>query len=255
MQSVFCTYIVILGTTNSIVVCISPLTSIMLDQADKFASRGMTVGYIGEGQQDLSVSQSVLKGKLQLVLLSPENIVNDTPYRAMLLNETYQKNLVALAVDEVHCVQTWYVNCIIILLMCDVRGSKFRTSFARLCELRSLLPSNVNIIAVTATATKETLNIVKVQLTMPNPVVIGISPHKDNICYLVQPYWTIYKLCDHVMGHIDLSFPDVPKMIIYCPTLDIGSQLNRLLKFKLRKKYATALNLVDMFNKACSIKK
>lgn len=76
-------------------------------QADKFTAMGLRVGYIGEGQHDSSVSEGVLKGRYQLVFISPENIVNDTPYRNMLLTETYQRKLVALAIDEAHCVQTW----------------------------------------------------------------------------------------------------------------------------------------------------
>ena len=79
----------------------------MLDQADKFKSRGLSVGYIGEGQHDPSISQHVLNGECQLVLISPENIINDTPYRNMLLSDVYQKKTVCLAVDEAHCVQTW----------------------------------------------------------------------------------------------------------------------------------------------------
>ena len=61
------------------------------------------------------------------------------------------------------------------------------------------------------------------------------------------------------MTQIVSTYPDdVPKMIIYCPTLDSGSQLNKLLHFQLRRQYANAQHvhgLVDMFNKACSISK
>ena len=96
-----------LGTSDSILVCISPLTSIMLDQTEKFSAKGLSVGYVGEGQLDPSVAEKVLKGKYQLVLLSPENIVNDTPFRHMLLSAPYQKRIVGLAIDEAHCVQSW----------------------------------------------------------------------------------------------------------------------------------------------------
>ena len=49
---------------------------------------------------------------------------------------------------------------------------------------------------------------------------------------------------------------DVPKAVIFCPILDGGSQLNKLLNVRLRKKYGeTQLGLVDMYNKACSIRK
>ena len=85
----------------------SPLTAIILDQADKFASKGLSVGYVGEGQTDPTISEKVLKGSYQLVLLSPENIIHDTPYRNMLLTAPYQKQIIGLAVDEAHCIQSW----------------------------------------------------------------------------------------------------------------------------------------------------
>ena len=68
---------------------------------------GLSVGYVGEGQLDPSISDSVLEGKYQLVLISPEKIVNNTAYRNMLLSKPYQNNIIGLAVDEAHCVQTW----------------------------------------------------------------------------------------------------------------------------------------------------
>ena len=82
----------------------------MLDQAEKFKSKGLRVGYVGEGQHDPTVSDQVMKGQCQLVLISPEAIINDTPYRDMLLKEVYQKRIVGIAVDEAHCVQTWYAR-------------------------------------------------------------------------------------------------------------------------------------------------
>ena len=46
------------------------------------------------------------------------------------------ERLVAVVVDEAHCVKTW--------------GDEFRTAFAHIGELRSLIPSRVNILALTA---------------------------------------------------------------------------------------------------------
>ena len=50
---------------------------------------------------------NVLYGKAQLVFISPEGILCNPTYREMLLNATYKKHLVALVVDEAHCVKTW----------------------------------------------------------------------------------------------------------------------------------------------------
>jgi len=86
------------------VVCISPLTSIMLDQQQKFSVKGITAEFVGEAQTDRAVISQVLKGDLQLLFISPENLLK---FRSMLLTTKYKENLVALAVDEAHCVKTW----------------------------------------------------------------------------------------------------------------------------------------------------
>ena len=56
------------------------------------------------------------------------------------------------------------------------------------------------------------------------------------------------------MEHIRSNYPDVPKIVIFCPTLNASSQLNKLLHFKLRKNQIGP-HIVDMFNRACSIAK
>ena len=137
------------------------------------------------------------------------------------------------------------------------RGNKFRTSFARLGELRSLLPPGTNIIGLTATATHDTLDSVKMRLTMYTPVIIGLPPERANIFYSVAPYLNILQLSDYLMRQIEQQHPNCSKMVIFCPTLDLGSKLTKCLRFKLVKRYGTrsSVNLVDMFNKACSITK
>lgn len=90
---------------------------------------------------------------------------------------------------------------------------------------------------------------------MPNPVVIGLPPHRENIFYSVQPYLNVFTLSDCLMEHVTKHYPDIPKMVVFCQTLDEGSQLNKILKLKLKKHYKNDAIVVDMFNKACSIKK
>ena len=66
------------GTTDTIVMCVSPLTSIMMDQQQKFSLRGIRAEFVGEAQTDASVIQRVLQGNLDLLYISPENILNNT---------------------------------------------------------------------------------------------------------------------------------------------------------------------------------
>ncbi len=52
------------GTDGSIVVCISPLTSLMMDQQAKFTPCGVVAEFVGEMQEDPSIIKSVLQGKV-----------------------------------------------------------------------------------------------------------------------------------------------------------------------------------------------
>lgn len=100
-------YCIFLGVTNSIVVCISPLTAIMQEQTQRFCKAGIKSGFVGELQKDKGVQQKVLNGMLDLVYISPENIINNPRYRNMLQTPSYKERLVGVAVDEAHCVKTW----------------------------------------------------------------------------------------------------------------------------------------------------
>ena len=60
---------------SSIVVCVSPLVSLMMDQVSKYSSKGLTTQFLGEAQEDYSVISRVLEGEYQLVFISPEALL------------------------------------------------------------------------------------------------------------------------------------------------------------------------------------
>jgi len=63
--------------------------------------------FIGEQQKDWRQQRRVLDGNAEIVFTSPENIICNKTYRDMLRSEVYKKRLVALVVDEAHCIKTW----------------------------------------------------------------------------------------------------------------------------------------------------
>ena len=67
--------------------CICPLTSLMMDQHSKFASRGLKTEFVGEIQKNQDVSRKVLRGEVQLVYITPENLIQNVMYREMLLSQ------------------------------------------------------------------------------------------------------------------------------------------------------------------------
>ena len=56
--------------------CISPLTSIIIDQKDKFTMKRIDAEFVGEMQDNPESMKRVLKGSVQLVYISPESIIN-----------------------------------------------------------------------------------------------------------------------------------------------------------------------------------
>ena len=97
-----------IGTVKeSIVICITPLIAIMMEQKDKFTAMGISAEYVGESQTDHAARTRVVCGEVDLVFISPESIICNPKYRNMLLTPVYRKKLIAVAVDEAHCVKTW----------------------------------------------------------------------------------------------------------------------------------------------------
>ena len=61
------------GTTGCIVVCVSPLVSLMMDQRAKFSPKGLLVELVSQSQKDPIAKDNVLQEKARLVYISPES--------------------------------------------------------------------------------------------------------------------------------------------------------------------------------------
>ena len=145
------------GTRGSIIVCISPLTSLMMDQQAKYSCLGLKTEFVGEAQTEAGVKEKVCSGEVQLVYITPECILENSTYRNMLLSSSYQERLVALVVDEAHCVQMW--------------GDEFRTT-SKIGNIRSLIPNIVSVLALTATATTEMFYVITQHVAMDNTSLV-----------------------------------------------------------------------------------
>lgn len=89
--------------SESTVICVSPLTYLVMDQREKFLRVGLETEFVGEAQQDPNAIASVKEGVVQLLYISPESLLSSIQWREMLRSEVYRENLVAFVVDEAHC--------------------------------------------------------------------------------------------------------------------------------------------------------
>ena len=92
---------------RSIALVVSPLTSLMMEQREKFKTCGVSAEFVGELQQDIDAIKGVKDGLYQLLYISPESLLGNPQWRDMFLSVVYQKNLVGFIVDEAHCVTQW----------------------------------------------------------------------------------------------------------------------------------------------------
>ena len=136
---------------------ISPLISLMEDQAAKLTAIGLRVGSIHSGL-DRGVARQVcadyLRGDLQFLFIAPERL------RVPGFPEMLAKQRLALvAIDEAHCISQW--------------GHDFRPDYRMLGQYLPQLRGSENpapVIALTATATPRVQADILAQLGMIDPL-------------------------------------------------------------------------------------
>ena len=96
------------------------------------------------------------------------------------------------------------------------RGSNFRTAFARLGEVRSLIPSHVNIMALTATITANTFGVIVNALGMLHPHRVIMSPVRRNLMFAVVPNQTLVLLAKRLRKQLEAMTMNFPKTVVFC---------------------------------------
>jgi len=64
------------------------------------------VDFVGDAQRDEAI-QNVNGGKIHLLYISPESLINNKIFHDMLHSDVYKENLKALVVDEAHFIKIW----------------------------------------------------------------------------------------------------------------------------------------------------
>jgi ATP-dependent DNA helicase RecQ len=151
-------------------VVISPLIALMQDQVDALRLLGVRADFLNSTQDPdtrRGVEYAFLDGKLDLLYLAPERLRSDAALRLL------DRGTVALfAIDEAHCVSQW--------------GHDFRPDYLGLSVLHERWPT-VPRIAVTATATRQTLGEIVARLGLGQARHFVASFDRPNIRYRIEP--------------------------------------------------------------------
>ena len=89
---------------KSIVIIVSPLVALVADQVDIFMRKGLSTVSL---EIQIQLEFRILRGDNQLVFISPEQLLKKRCYIMMGRSPEYCDNLVALVIDEAHCVKKW----------------------------------------------------------------------------------------------------------------------------------------------------
>ena len=79
----------------------------MMDLRRRLCDMGLSADYLGSAQEDRNVLAVATSGKLQCILTTPETLLNNQVVRSMLMSKVYKDSLVAIIVDEAHCISKW----------------------------------------------------------------------------------------------------------------------------------------------------
>lgn len=129
---------------------ISPLLSLMRNQLEAAARIGISAATINSSNTDdwESIKRELLADQVDLLLISPERLANDS-FRTQILSEI-ASNVGLFVVDEAHCISDW--------------GHDFRPDYRRITRVLQSLPPNVPVLATTATANNRVVDDVMAQL-------------------------------------------------------------------------------------------
>ena len=148
---------------------ITPLIALMKDQVDNLYTHGIHSAAIYTGMnwdKQRVALDNCQYGPYHFLYCSPERLES----------EEFRKRLAKLpigliAVDEAHCISQW--------------GYDFRPSYLQISAIRALLP-DVPVLALTATATPDTIDDIQERLGFAQKNVLRKSFHRDNLQYIVR---------------------------------------------------------------------
>ncbi len=147
-------------------IIISPLIALMKDQVDNLNEMGIKARALNSSlpfNEVLEVQRELREGKLDLLYVAPEKLANPSFFSLL-----KTLNIALFAIDEAHCISEW--------------GHDFRPSYLQLGVLKEDFPE-VPMIALTATADKQTRKEILDKLKIPEKNLFLSSFDRPNISY------------------------------------------------------------------------
>jgi len=205
------------------VIVISPLISLMEDQADKLKNKQINTLVFNSNHKPFKNGEvkykDLMSGKTSYIMyFSPESFLSYGFY----IKSMIESNVVSMiAIDEVHCVSMW---------------STFRNDYNNLYQIKDWIKKykrNIYLLALTATATEQMLDEISEKLKLENPVIIKESLYRENLKIKVYDKTKMIDDVNTIASFIK-KLGEGSKCIVYCKTRkDTESIATRLKSHKI----------------------
>ncbi|MBE8233597.1 MAG: RecQ family ATP-dependent DNA helicase [Endozoicomonadaceae bacterium] len=129
---------------------ISPLLALMRNQLEAAAKIQLNSRTINSTNNDewQDIKRELSDKKVDVLLISPERLANEDFQQDILVNMV--SNIGLLVIDEAHCISDW--------------GHDFRPDYRLIVRVLDNIPSNIPVLATTATANDRVVDDIKAQL-------------------------------------------------------------------------------------------
>ncbi len=163
---------------------ISPLLALMRNQIMAAEGLHLQADTINSDNTELwqEVRENILSGRTDILLISPERLANEDFRTSVLIPMAARIGL--FVVDEAHCISDW--------------GHDFRPDYKRIAYVLRSLPSNIPVLATTATANNRVVDDIANQLQnfeiIRGPLIreslrlqnIFLPTHSERLAWLVE---------------------------------------------------------------------
>ncbi|MYM83425.1 RecQ family ATP-dependent DNA helicase [Duganella sp. FT50W] len=153
-----------------VTVVVSPLISLMKDQAEKLEEAGIAsaaqVNSSLSRAEELEALESIEHAGKDIIFCTPERLAT-AEFRELLR----QSDIALVVIDEAHCISQW--------------GHDFRPAYLDIGAALEAL-GQPQVLALTATATDDVIADIRVQLARPRLRVVNTGIYRPNLQYRVR---------------------------------------------------------------------
>eukprot|EP00794_Sanderia_malayensis_P002008 gene2008-2284_t len=223
----------------SLVIC--PLNSLIADQSRRLRELGCSVLSLVDEKDGRT---KIRQGKYHFLFTSPESILGK--YRDELRHLDFQRRVACIAVDECHCVVKWRSE--------SKKTKHFRHLYNDIVQLRSLwlLENPIPIVALTATATQQTIRQIVKNLELKPPIRIIESPHRSNIRYTVINVMTDKPrvVFSSLIGELKSKGRHMRRVLVFCQRLIHVRSLYRCIDSQMGTFNQKEVNDLQLYEKS-----